>query len=202
MMSERSMRYITVFCGSNKGHSNAYAKVSKTLIDALYEQKISLIYGGTQVGLMGIIADHMLSKGGDVIGIIPEPLVDIELAHENLTQLHVVKSMHERKARMEALSDGFVMLPGGAGSLDEFFEMFTWAQLSFHSKPCAILNIDGYFNHLLNFLDHAVTQGFLSAAHRDMIIVDDVAEKLVNKMIRYQTPVSRKNVSIKNIVTK
>jgi len=128
------MRKITVFCGSNTGNSPVYAQVSKILVDLLYDMGITLIYGGTQVGLMGIIADHMIKKGGKVIGVIPESLVDIEHAHGNLTQLYVVKSMHERKARMEALSDGFIMLPGGAGSLDEFFEMFTWAQPMWHTQ--------------------------------------------------------------------
>ncbi len=185
------MRKITVFCGSNTGNSPTYAKASKALVDVLYDMGISLVYGGTQVGLMGIIADHMLKKGGEVIGIIPESLVSIERAHEHLTQLHVVKSMHERKAQMEALVDGFIMLPGGAGSLDEFFEMFTWAQLSFHTKPCGILNVDGYYNHLLSFLDHAVTQGFLSAVHQEMLVIDHEPHKLVEKIINYQAPITK-----------
>lgn len=178
---------IAVFCGANSGNKPIYGDSAIQLANLLVERGITLVYGGANVGLMGILADQVLSLGGHVIGVIPKSLVNVEIAHQNLTTLHVVNSMHERKALIAELSDGFIMLPGGPGSLDEFFEMYTWAQLGYHSKPCGILNINGYHKYLLQFLDHLVAEGFLKQVHRDMILVEHSCQALMQKFATYQT---------------
>lgn len=177
---------LAVFCGSNTGNLNLYGKEAEKLADIMCQANISLVYGGAKVGMMGIIANRMLYHGANVIGVIPKALAKVEIAHDQLTQLHIVNSMHERKALMAKLADGFIMLPGGPGSLDEFFEMFTWSQLGHHAKPCAILNTAGYYDSLLNFLDHAVQQGFLKPSHRDTIIVNRDPNALISKLTNYQ----------------
>jgi uncharacterized protein (TIGR00730 family) len=151
---------------------------------ALAERGLGLVYGGGRVGLMGTIADAVLERGGEVIGVIPEDLVKKELAHEGLTRLRVVGSMHERKALMASLSQGFIAMPGGFGTLDEFCEILTWAQLGLHQKPCGILNVDGYFDHFLKFVGHSVAQGFIRAKHRDLVVVSAEPRTLLDGLAK------------------
>ncbi len=176
------MKNITVFCGSNSGFRTDYAEAARNLARLLVEQNIRLIYGGGNVGLMGIIADEVMSAGGAVVGIIPESLDKKEVGHRAITELRVVGSMHERKAQMAELADGFIAMPGGIGTFEEFFEILTWAQLGFHEKPCAILNIAGYYDGLLTLCDNAVNEGFLRPAHRQLILEDSNPEFLLEKM--------------------
>jgi uncharacterized protein (TIGR00730 family) len=163
------MSRVCVFCGSNKGEDPTYAELSRALGRALAARGLGLVYGGASVGLMGLIADTVLAQGGEAIGVIPSSMVDRELAHTGLTRLHVVNTMHERKALMAELSDAFVALPGGLGTLDELFEAATWAYLGIHSKPIGLLNHEGYYDALLAFLDHATAQGFIRPAARALI---------------------------------
>jgi len=182
------MKNITVFCGSNSGFRTEYAEAARNLARLLVEQNIRLVYGGGNVGLMGIIADEVMSAGGDVVGIIPDSLDKKEVGHRAITELRVVGSMHERKAQMAELADGFIAMPGGIGTFEEFFEILTWAQLGFHKKPCAVLNIAGYYDGLLTLCDTAVSEGFLRPAHRQLILEDSNPEFLLEKM-RNLTPV-------------
>lgn len=165
--------HICVFCGSAKGISPAYTEQASMLGRILAEHGYGLVYGGARVGLMGAVADAALAAGGHVTGVIPQTLVDREVAHPGLTTLHVVSSMHERKALMAELSSAFVALPGGFGTLDEFCEIVTWALLGLHEKPCILLNTGGYWNGFLKFLDDATTQGFISTANRPLVQVAD-----------------------------
>jgi uncharacterized protein (TIGR00730 family) len=160
---------LCVFCGSKPGDNPAYAEAAAELGRKLSEQKIGLVYGGASVGLMGAIADATLQAGGDAIGVIPQSLVDKEIAHPDLTQMHVVSGMHERKALMADLSDGFIALPGGIGTLEELFEIWTWAQLGMHNKPCVLLNVAGYYNQLIGFLDQMTQAGYLKGSSRSML---------------------------------
>ncbi len=182
------MERICVFAGSNPGALNDYAAAARTLGQALVANGIGLVYGGANIGLMGIVADTVLQCGGEVIGVIPGHLADKEVAHRGLSELRVVGSMHERKTVMSDLSDGVVALPGGLGTLEELFEMLTWAQLGLHRKPCAILNVAGYFNRLLDFLDHAVAERFVTAENRTMLLADSDAAALLNRMAGYVAP--------------
>ena len=182
------MRRICVYCGSNKGNRPDYADAARDLADVLVRHDLELVYGGASKGIMGIIADEVLKLGGKVHGVIPKMLLEKEIAHESLTQMHVVTSMHERKTMMAALSDGFIALPGGFGTLEELIEIITWAQLRFHDKPCGILNVLGYFDHLLIFLDNARNEGFLRAENRRMLLTDDDAAGLVRQFERYTAP--------------
>ncbi|MGI0153701.1 TIGR00730 family Rossman fold protein [Pseudidiomarina sp. WS423] len=179
---------ICVYCGSNPGFSPVYTDATIELADTLVEQGIRLVYGGAKVGQMGQLADRVLAQGGEVIGIMPQALVDKEVAHHGLTQLHVVTSMHERKAMMAELADGFIAMPGGMGTLEEIFEVVTWAQLGFHQKPCALLNVDGYFTALLTFLDNTVSQGFVKDVHRQLLLNDSNAPDLIAQMHAYEAP--------------
>lgn len=179
---------IAVFCGSSAGHDAIYSQLAIELADCLIQRDMTLVYGGATVGLMGILADRMLSQSGRVIGVMPQSLVDKEIAHHGLTKLYIVNSMHERKALISDISQAFVMLPGGAGSLDEFFEMYTWAQLGYHQKPCAILNVNHYYDDLLRFLDKTVEEGFVRAVHRNMVLVDDSPSGLLKQMDAYEAP--------------
>jgi uncharacterized protein (TIGR00730 family) len=163
---------LCVFCGSSNGRGTKYVEAARALGRQLADSRIGLVYGGAQVGTMCEIADAALAAGGEVVGVIPQQLVDREIAHTGLSQLHVVTSMHERKAMMAKLSDGFIALPGGAGTLEELFEVWTWGQLGLHAKPVGLLDVDGYFRHLRALLDHMVAEEFLSAAHRDALIID------------------------------
>ena len=179
---------LCVFCGSSPGNKPEYLAAAQQLGTALAKAGIGLVYGGAQVGLMGAVADAALAAGGDVIGVIPRHLVERELAHEGLTTLHEVGSMHERKAMMADLSDGFIALPGGVGTFEELFEVWTWGQLGHHQKPCALFNAAGYYDQLIAFLDHALTEGFMRQPYRDMLIVDNAAEPLLAKVRDYTPP--------------
>lgn len=186
------MKSITVFCGSSSGVRAEYAEAARNLAGLLVENGIRLVYGGGNIGLMGIIADEVMKKGGEVVGIIPDSLDKKEVGHRGLTELRVVESMHERKAQMAELADGFIAMPGGIGTFEEFFEILTWAQLGFHDKPCGILNVSGYYNGLLALCDNAVTEGFLRAVHRKLILDDADAFSLLEKMKDFRPPVVEK----------
>lgn len=179
------MRRICVFCGSNAGARSEYAEAVRALAAVLVERKLGIVYGGGNVGLMGVLADAALGRGGEVIGVIPQKLVDKEVAHRGVTELRIVETMHERKALMNDLSDAFIALPGGFGTLDEFFEVLTWSQLGFHGKPCALLNVAGYYDRMLAMLDHAVTERFLRPAHRELVIADTDPLRLLQRLCAF-----------------
>lgn len=183
------MKRVCVFCGSNFGVEPLYAEAAEALGQLLVRRGMTLVYGGGKVGLMGSIADAVLSAGGEVIGVIPRALLLKEVAHERLTNLRIVDSMHERKALMADLADGFIALPGGYGTLDEFCEILTWTQLGLHQKPCGILNLGGYYDHLLGLLDHAVREGFLKPVHREILLADTDAERLLDAMLQHEASV-------------
>ncbi|WP_061542312.1 TIGR00730 family Rossman fold protein [Collimonas fungivorans] len=166
------MKSLCVYCGSSPGATPVYAEAARGLAQAMVEQDIALVYGGGNVGLMGIIADEMLRLGGQATGVIPQALLQKELGHKGLTQLHIVKDMHERKAMMADLSDGFIAMPGGVGTLEELFEVFTWAQLGFHQKPIGLLNVDGFYDGLLQFIQHMVSQRFLKGEQAEILIAE------------------------------
>lgn len=180
------MRALCVYCGSNPGRREIYAAAAEALGRTLAAKGIGLVYGGAAKGLMGRLADAVLAAGGEVQGVIPHALMKKEIAHPALTQLHVVNTMHERKALMADLSDGFVALPGGFGTLEEIVEIVTWAQLRFHEKPCGLLNVDRYFTHLLAYLEHAEEEGFLKPEHRRMLVVEEEPEALIAAFARYR----------------
>lgn len=180
-----SIKSIAVFCGSSPGHDPIYMETARELGQRLAHEQITLVYGGAQVGCMGAVADACLAANGKVVGVIPEKLKKVEIAHTGLTQLYVVKTMHERKAKMADLADGFVALPGGAGTLEEWFEVFTWAQLGYHHKPCGLLNVNGYFDPLIALLDHIVQQGFMKQAYREMIIIESTVDQLIDAFKAY-----------------
>jgi len=186
------MQRICVYCGSSPGRQDIYRAAARDLGATLVRHGLGLVYGGASVGVMGALADAVLTAGGEVVGVIPEPLAVREIAHPGLTRQHVVKSMHERKALMAELSDGFVALPGGWGTLEEIFEILTWAQLGFHQKPCGLLNIGGYFDGLFTFLEHTVTEQFVRPEYRAMLILEDMPERLLERFARYQAPTVRK----------
>ena len=176
------MPRICVFAGSSPGAHPAYHEAASALGATLAAQRIGVVYGGANVGLMGALANAALSAGGEVIGIIPAALVAREIAHQGLTELRIVASMHERKAAMANLSDAFIALPGGLGTLEELFEVLTWAQLGLHRKPAGLLNVNGYFDGLLGFLDHAVTERFLKAQQRAMLVVSPTVDDLLEQL--------------------
>lgn len=182
------MKNICVFCGSNTGVRSTYIDTTVELGRALAAQGIGLVYGGGNIGLMGVLADAVLAAGGEVIGVIPRALKDKEVAHLSLTALHVVGSMHERKALMADLSDAFIALPGGYGTFDEFCEVLTWTQLQIQQKPCGLLNIEGYYDHLLAMFDHATKEGFLKQAHRNLIIGETNVDVLLRRLREFQFP--------------
>jgi uncharacterized protein (TIGR00730 family) len=186
------MKRICVFCGSNPGADPAYTEAAGDLGRLIAGRGLGLVYGGGHVGLMGVLADAALAAGGRVTGVIPEALAAKELAHRGLTDLMVVGSMHERKALMSELSDAFIALPGGIGTLEEWFEVWTWSQLGFQPKPCGMLNVAGYYDHLLAFLDHMTTERFLSPPHRSMALVEDRADRLLDRLASYQPPRAEK----------
>jgi uncharacterized protein (TIGR00730 family) len=186
------IKRICVYCGSSPGKSPAYITAAKQLASLLCERGIGLVYGGATVGVMGAIADAVLEAGGEAIGVIPKSLAVKELAHENLSELHVVASMHERKAMMAELSDGFVALPGGWGTLEEIFEILTWAQLGFHDKPCGLLNIDGYYDGLIGFLENSFEQQFVNELCRPMLMTTRDPKDLLDQFTNYQAPKVRK----------
>lgn len=178
---------ICVFCGSRPGANEEYVKAAHLLGENLARSGTELIYGGGNVGIMGEIANSVLNNGGRVTGVIPKTLVDKELAHRNLTELRVVNTMHERKALMSELSDAFIALPGGIGTLEEFFEVLTWAQLGFQKKPCALLNIAGYYDHLIAFIDKMVKDRFLDESHRGLMIIENDPRIIIEKIKKFKS---------------
>lgn len=182
------MKRITVFCGSSTGKDPNYAKQATALGQTLAKRNIGLVYGGAQVGLMGAVADGVLAGGGSVTGVIPRFLGSKEIAHDNLTELIFVHTMHERKQRMYEISDGFIALAGGFGTMDELLEMCTWAQLGLHQKPIGLLNTMGFYNHLIGLLDNMVKEGFLKDANRNMILVSADLDDLPSQMEAYKAP--------------
>jgi uncharacterized protein (TIGR00730 family) len=182
------MKRLCVFCGSSPGRDSAYLAAAAELGTLLARRRIALVYGGASIGLMGALADAAQAAGGEVIGVIPQALVKWEVAHTGLADLRVVSSMHERKALMAELSDGFVALPGGIGTLEELFEVWTWAQLGSHGKPCAVLNVSGFFDRLLGYLDFVVAEAFLRPMHRNMLLVSETAEGLLESLEGYRAP--------------
>ena len=179
---------IAVFCGSALGSDAVFVDTAQLVGQTIAKQGKTLVYGGGRSGLMGVVADSALQAGGAVIGVIPEPLVDRELAHPGLTELHVVKNMHERKTKMADLSDGFIALPGGAGTLEEIFEQWTWAQLGIHQKPCAFLNVAGFYEDLLKMIQGTVDNGFSQARFVDKLIASDKIEDILQQFEQYQAP--------------
>jgi len=186
------IKNICVYCGSSSGKDPAFAAAAATLAQEMCKRNIGLIYGGAAVGIMGTVADAVLEAGGEAIGVIPKSLAVKEVAHENLTGLHVVASMHERKAMMADLADGFIALPGGWGTLEEIFEILTWAQLGFHDKPCGLLNIAGYYDGLIGFLDNSFEQKFVNELFRPMLMTSSEPASLLDKFAVYQAPKVRK----------
>jgi hypothetical protein len=184
-----SVKSVCVFCGGNPGRNPAYLAAAISLGNELATSGLELVYGGAQVGLMGAVADAAIARGGEVFGVIPEFIAAREIAHLGVTKLVVVPSMHERKAAMAARADAFVALPGGFGTLDELFEILTWAQLGLHRKPCAVLNIAGYFDGLLTFLDHAADEQLLKPEYRAMLLVESSPARLVARLREHTPPV-------------
>ncbi|GAK41768.1 hypothetical protein TCA2_4260 [Paenibacillus sp. TCA20] len=182
------MKSIAVFCGSNEGSSSIYKESAAQLGKVLAEQQITLIYGGSNVGLMGAVADAVLEHGGRVIGVLPHFLQAREIAHKGLTELIMVDSMHERKAKMAELADGFIALPGGPGTMEEYFEIFTWGQLGLHQKPCGLLNINGYFNSLVSMFDVMEREQFMQPKYRSMVLTDHTPEGLLQQFADYTAP--------------
>ncbi len=179
------MKKVCVYCGSSSGRRPGYSYAARGLAKALTSRGIGLVYGGAGIGIMGEIADAVLAGGGQVIGVIPQMLADKEVAHDGLTELKIVGSMHERKQVMMDLSDGFIALPGGLGTQEELFEVLTWSQLGLHTKPCGLLNVEGYYDKLCSFLDHAVEEQFVKSHHREMLLVEQSPEKLLTLMEAY-----------------
>ena len=182
------MKRICVFCGSAVGNQPVYREVAVAMGSLLARRGIGLVYGGGHVGLMGVVADACLSAGGEVIGVIPQALADREVAHARLTELHVVDSMHTRKAMMADLSDAFIAMPGGVGTFEEFFEAVTWTQLGLHKKPCGLLNAGAFYTPLAAFIDQAVSEGFIKPVHRAFIVVDDNPERLLDTLGTVKLP--------------
>jgi len=182
------IRRLAVFCGSNPGARPDYVKAARSFGKLLASRGVGIVYGGSNVGLMQALADSVLDELGDIIGVIPRMLVEREVANKALSDLRIVDSMHERKALMAELADGFVALPGGIGTLEEFFEIWTWAQLGMHDKPCGLLNIAGYFDPLLEFLDRAVAEKFVREVHRKMVVVESDPVTLLARFEAYEPP--------------
>ncbi|HTC94231.1 MAG TPA: TIGR00730 family Rossman fold protein [Terriglobales bacterium] len=182
------MKRICVFCGSNLGRHASYRKAAMEMGHLLSARGIGLVYGGAKVGLMGTIADAVLEKGGHVTGIIPEALVQCELAHQGLQDLRVVRSIHERKALMADLSDGFIALPGGFGTFEEFCEVLTWSQLGIHRKPCGLLNVENYYQSLLALFDHAMHEGFLMPENRRLVLAEKSPKSLLDSLLAFRGP--------------
>jgi uncharacterized protein (TIGR00730 family) len=182
------MKRITVFCGSSSGTDAIFEEQATLLGKTMAAQNIDLVYGGANVGLMGAVADGVLSGGGKVFGVLPHFLQEKELAHIHLTELILVATMHERKTKMDELSDGVIALPGGFGTMEEFFEMLTWAQLGLHKKPIAILNVDGFYDELISLLQTMVIKGFLKEVNQKMLLISDNIEDLLTQMKNYKAP--------------
>ena len=188
------MKRICVFCGSRPGVQPAYRAAAEAVGALFAERGIELVYGGGNVGLMGIVADACLAAGGRVVGVIPRALLEWEVGHEGLTRLEVVDSMHTRKARMAELADGFIALPGGLGTFEELFEILTWAQLGFHSKPVGLLNVEAYYQPLVQMMERGVAEGFMKAENRGLLLVEDNAHALLRTMGAYHPPAVGKRI--------
>ncbi len=186
------MKSVCVFCGSSTGTDPVYADAARRMGETIVKRDLTLVYGGGRIGLMGEIARAVLKDGGRVIGVIPEALLRKELAYDDLTELHVVRTMHERKQMMADLADGFVAMPGGYGTFEEFCEVLTWAQLGIHGKPCALLNVNRYYDGMLALFDHAVAEGFVRTLHRAMVLAESDPDVLLNAMERYAPPAVEK----------
>lgn len=186
------MKSVCVFCGSSPGARPSYRAAAEALAVAIAKRGLDLVYGGASVGLMGALADAALAAGGRVVGVLPRALDRKEIAHAGLSELRVVDSMHERKAQMAERADAFVALPGGIGTLEEWFEVLTWSQLGFHAKPCGLLDVDGYFAPLLGMLDRAVHERFVTPEHRSMIVVANDADRLLEALERWRAPAAEK----------
>jgi uncharacterized protein (TIGR00730 family) len=180
------MKSLCVYCGSSFGSSPDYADAARALAKAMVDDNIALVYGGGNVGLMGVIADEVMRLGGKATGVIPTALLEKEVGHRTLTQLHVVKDMHERKAMMAELSDGFIAMPGGIGTLEELFEVLTWSQLGFHNKPIGLLNVHGFYDDLIKFMQHLVAQGFLRPEHASLMMHEPDATALLQRFKTFQ----------------
>jgi uncharacterized protein (TIGR00730 family) len=191
------MKRVCVFCGSSAGLRADYTHAAEALAAAMTQRRLGLVYGGGNVGLMGKTADAMLKAGGEVIGVIPQSLVAREVAHRGLTELRVVDTMHQRKALMNELSDAFIAMPGGFGTLEEFFEIVTWSQLGLHRKPSGLLNVSGYYDRLLGMLDHAVTERFVRPSHRDLVIADTDADRLLQRLAEFRPVTDLKSTDAK-----
>lgn len=188
----QTMNNICVYCGSSPGRLETYAAAARALGEALVARDLGLVYGGASIGLMGLVADTVLALGGRAVGVIPQGLARKEVVHRHLTELHVTQSMHERKTLMAELSDGFIAMPGGIGTFEEIFEIWTWAQLGIHAKPCGLLNVAGYYDALTTFLDHAAAEQFLKPQHRSLLIVEQTSHVLLDRFDTYQPPSIRK----------
>ncbi|MDM3893672.1 TIGR00730 family Rossman fold protein [Pseudomonas juntendi] len=186
------VRSVCVFCGASIGSNPAYREAAVALGEAIARRGWTLVYGGGAVGLMGVVADAAMAAGGDVVGIIPQSLLDAEVGHRGLTRLEVVDGMHARKARMAELSDAFIALPGGLGTLEELFEVWTWGQLGYHAKPLGLLDVNGFYDKLGGFLDHIVEEGFVRPQHRDMLLLGQQPDELLGAMDRFVAPVAPK----------
>ena len=184
------MQRVAIYCGANSGTDPDFIKQAESLADAMVNQGIGVVYGGSRNGLMGVVADRVLDQQGTVVGVMPRGLIQWEQAHQHLTELITVSGMHERKKEMSQRADGFVALPGGIGTLEEIFEMISWAQLGVHFKPCAFFNVNGYYDKLIEFLDHSVSQGLMRKKIRDMILIESEPEALLKSMADYSSPVS------------
>ncbi|MDM8173913.1 MULTISPECIES: LOG family protein [Olivibacter] len=192
---KNNIKSITVFCGSSNGLKSSYMEQAFLLGETLAQKGIQLVYGGAKVGLMGAVADGALSKKGRVVGIIPDFLKKKELAHGGITELHIVETMHQRKTKMHDLSDGFIALPGGFGTMEELFEIITWAQLGLHKKPIGLLNTDSFYDHLVLLLDQMVNNGLLKESNRNMLLVNQDIDTLIEQMYSYEAPAVGKWIS-------
>ncbi|PEJ27882.1 TIGR00730 family Rossman fold protein [Peribacillus butanolivorans] len=193
------MKKLAVFCGSSNGASDVYIEGAKNLGKELAKRDIALVYGGASVGIMGAVADSVLDEGGYVIGVMPSFLDNREIAHKNLSELIIVDSMHERKAKMAELADGFIALPGGPGTLEEFFEIYTWAQLGLHHKPCGLLNINHYYDPLIALFNHMSEEQFLHEKYRTMALVDNEPKGILDKFNTYEPPTVKTYITEKQI---
>ena len=191
-----ALNTLCVYCGSSIGRLDHYAEAARALARAMVERNIRLVYGGGRVGIMGAVADEVMRLGGQAVGVIPESLMRKELAHVGLTELHVTPTMHARKTKMAELADAFVALPGGIGTFEEIFEVWTWAQLGFHHKPCGLLNVAGYYDGLSQFLDHAADEQFLRPDQRRMLIVEAEPSALFERFAQYTPPTQPKWASL------
>ena len=181
----KPIKSLCVYCGASNGVATVYIDAARAMAAALVAAGVALVYGGGSVGLMGVIADEVMRLGGDVTGVIPQALIDKEVGHAAVTRLHVVGNMHERKAMMAELSDGFIAMPGGIGTLEELFEMLTWSQLGFHDKPIGLLNVAGFYDQLINFTEHLITEGFLKRPHARLLLYESVPSSLLERFAAF-----------------